>query len=102
MVRRGPHVSGDRALAATTMTANQSGELVGSKSCRVKNYKFNMEFTIKLPKVRNEKSLSKDVRRRWRAFYKFVRKHEQRHRAIWIGCGKDIERQSPQAAQSLL
>lgn len=93
MVSRGPHVSGDRALAATSVTTQQTGELSGNSSCRVRNYKLSMDFTIRLPKVRNEKSLAPRLRKTWKAFYKFVRRHEQRHRAIWIGCAANIEKQ---------
>lgn len=93
MVSRGPHVSGDRALAATSVTTQQTGELGGKSSCRVNNYKLSMDFTIRLPKVRNEKSLPPRLRKTWKAFYKFVRRHEQRHRSIWIGCAASIESQ---------
>lgn len=93
MVSRGPHVSGDRALAATSVTTQQTGELGGTSSCRVRNYKLSMDFTIRLPKVRNEKGLPPRLRRTWKAFYKFVRRHEQRHRTIWIGCAANIEKQ---------
>ncbi len=92
MVSRGPHVSGDRALAATSVTTQQTGDLGGKSICRVRNYKISMDFTIRLPKVRSEKSLPPRLRKRWRAFYKFVRSHEQQHRAIWIGCARQIER----------
>ena len=93
MVSRGPHVSGDRALAATSVKTQQTGELSGKSTCRVRNYKLSMDFTIRLPKVRNEKSLTPRLRKRWKAFYQFVRRHEQRHRSIWIGCAKRIERE---------
>ena len=93
MVSRGPHVSGDRALAATSVTTQQTGELTGKSSCRVRNYKLRMDFTIRLPKVRNEKTLPPRLRKTWKAFYRFVRRHEQRHRTIWIGCAASIESQ---------
>ena len=91
MVRRGPHVSGERALASTTMRPRQSGEVVGRSTCRVRNYRLNLDFTIRLPKVGSEASLSPRLRKSWRAFSSFVKRHEQRHRAIWIGCGTRIE-----------
>lgn len=92
MISRGPHVGRDRALAATSVTTRQTGDLKGRSSCRVSNYRLSLDFTIRLPRVKNEKALPGSVRRRWRAFYKFVRRHEQRHRAIWIGCARNIER----------
>ncbi len=93
MISRGPHVGGERALAATTMKTRQTGELGGKSTCQVKNYRLSLDFTIRLPKVRNETALSPRLRKNWRAFYKFIRRHEQRHRAIWIGCTTSIERQ---------
>ncbi len=92
MISRGPHVSGDRALAATRAETRQSGDFVMRKSCRVKNYKIGINFTIKLPKVANERKLPKRLRRDWRKFYKFVRSHELQHKAIWIGCARQVER----------
>ena len=93
MISRGPHVGRDRALAATSVVTRQSGELVGKSGCQVRNYRLNLDFTINLPRVKNEKSLSPRLRKRWKAFYQFVRRHEHRHRSIWIGCAAKIESQ---------
>ena len=92
MISRGPHVSGDRALAATSAETRQSGDFVSGKSCKLKNYKISLKFTMRLPKIRNEAALSRKLRNRWRKFYKFVRHHEERHKQIWIGCARDVER----------
>ena len=93
MIRRGPHIGRERAFATASMKLDPSFKLSGKKSCRFSRFRMNMEFEIRLPKVRNEKSLPKQTRRQWRAFYKFVRRHELRHRAIWISCIKKLERQ---------
>ena len=92
MIRRGPHIGRERAFATASMSLDPSFKLSGKKSCHFSRFRMNMEFEIRLPKVRNEKALPKSTRRHWRAFSKFVRRHEMRHRAIWISCIKKLER----------
>lgn len=92
MISRGPHVSGDRALAATSAETRQSGDFVAGKSCRVRNYRISLNFTVKLPKVANERKLTPKLRRNWKKFSAFVKRHEERHKQIWIGCARDVER----------
>lgn len=94
MASRGPHVSGERALASTQMKIDPTIEVSGRSSCKIKRFGLSLDFTINLPKVSNEKRLAPKLRKRWRAFYKFVRAHEQRHRAIWIGCAGRVERKA--------
>jgi predicted secreted Zn-dependent protease len=92
MISRGPHVSGERALAATSAETRQRGEFVSGSSCRVKNYEISINFTMRLPKVANERKMPKRLRAHWRKFYKFVRRHEERHKQIWVACARDVER----------
>ena len=92
MISRGPHVSGERALAATSAETRQRGEFVSGSRCRVKNYQISIDFTMRLPKVANERKMSKRLRVHWRKFSKFVRRHEERHKQIWIGCAREVER----------
>lgn len=91
MLKRGPHVRGEKAYAATLMESSQSGKLQQTNNCRMINYKISAEFTIRLPKLADEKVLSPSVRNRWQQFSSFLRKHEETHRAIWMGCAKEME-----------
>lgn len=91
MIRRGPHVNGSKAYAATSAASSQQGLLEPGKSCRIKNYKFKIDFTIKLPKFANEKALPAETRERWRQFSAFLRQHEETHRSIWLKCGEELE-----------
>jgi len=91
MLKRGPHVRGEKAYAATLMESSQSGKLQQTNSCRMINYKISAEFTIRLPKLADETALSPSVRSRWQQFSGFLRKHEETHRAIWMGCAKEME-----------
>ena len=93
MLRKGPRVNGAKAYAATSATTTQDGKLLQAKSCQVQDYRLNIDFVINLPKIKNEKVLPRSDRNRWRQFSAFLKKHEETHRAIWLGCAKDLERQ---------
>ena len=54
MLRRGPHVDGDKAYAATSATSSQQGKLIGGKSCRIEDYAVKIDFVIRLPKLLGE------------------------------------------------
>jgi len=91
MLSRGPHVNGEQAYASTTAQSSQAGSLIPGRSCRIRDYKLRMSFVIKLPRVANEDQLPPMVRARWQEFSAFLKKHEETHRAIWTGCGKEFE-----------
>ena len=92
MLRRGPHVQGEKAYAATSAESSQRGRLeIAAKSCRIADYQYSVEFTIRLPRLADESALSANARGRWRQFSNFLRKHEETHRSIWMGCANEIE-----------
>jgi predicted secreted Zn-dependent protease len=91
MLKRGPHVKGAKAYAATSAESSQRGKLELTKSCRITDYQFSVDFTIRLPKLTDEASLSAAARKRWQQFSSFLKKHEETHRAIWMGCANEIE-----------
>jgi predicted secreted Zn-dependent protease len=91
MIARGPHVNGAKAYASTSATSSQEGKLLPGKQCRVTDYKFKIDFVIRLPKLANEKVLKGETRKRWYAFSDFLRKHEETHRSIWLGCAQELE-----------
>lgn len=93
MLRRGPHVNGAKAYASTSATSKQEGKLLPGKSCKIVDYKFSINFTIKLPKLKSEGELKGATRTRWQAFSGFLKKHEETHRSIWLDCARDLERQ---------
>lgn len=92
MVSSGPNVDGMDAYASTNATSEQSGRLVKTGSCRVSDYSFRFDFTINLPKLRNEKALSSPTRAKWNSFQAFLRAHELQHTKIWLSCAADLER----------
>ena len=93
MLRRGPHVNGAKAYASTAATSRQEGKLLQGKSCKVVDYRFVIDFTIRLPKLTSERALTGVTKARWQAFSGFLRKHEETHRSIWLECARDLEAQ---------
>lgn len=91
MLHEGPRVRGAKAYAATSATTTQDGKLRQGGSCQVENYKLKLDFVIKLPKLKNEKSLPASDRSQWQRFSAFLKKHEETHRSIWLGCAADLE-----------
>lgn len=93
MLRRGPHVNGAKAYASTSATSSQEGKLEQGRSCSVQDYRLNIDFVIRLPRVKNDKQLIGTTKARWRQFSQFLKKHEETHRSIWLACARDLERQ---------
>ena len=92
MIKRGPDVNGVNAYASTSATSSQSGQLIAQgKSCRVNDYEFRIDFTINLPKLKNEGALKGQLASKWGQFKGFLKSHEEQHRTIWLGCARDLE-----------
>jgi predicted secreted Zn-dependent protease len=86
----GPDVNGDRAFAATIALPSQSGRLEQGSACRVRDYHYDLAFTIRLPRLSTE-DLAPDLAKRWTNFTAFLKRHEETHRSLWIACTKDVE-----------
>lgn len=91
MLKRGPRVDGAKAYAATSAESVQSGKLQPGQTCHIEDYRLRIDFQIKLPRIKNEKILSTGDRSRWKEFARFLKKHEETHRAIWLTCAADLE-----------
>ena len=91
LVKRGPRVGGIKAYAATTAVSSQSGQLLPGKFCSLDDYKFKIDFTIKLPKLKNEAALTGSTRTDWKKFSSFLKIHEETHRKIWLACASALE-----------
>lgn len=92
MQRRGPRVNGVKAYASTAATAVQHGNLAQGAACRIVDYRIDLDFVIRLPRISNEQTLPPADRRLWQQFSAFLRQHEETHRRIWRGCAADVER----------
>jgi predicted secreted Zn-dependent protease len=94
MIRRGPDVNGVNAYASTSATSSQNGKLIQQgKSCRITDYNFNINFTINLPKLKNEAALAGQTSTKWGQFKSFLKSHEEKHKTIWLNCAKTLEAQ---------
>jgi predicted secreted Zn-dependent protease len=91
LVKRGPRVGGVKAYAATTAVSSQSGQLVQGQNCALEQYRFKIDFTIKLPKLRNEAALTGTTKTDWNKFSSFLKIHEETHRSIWLACASELE-----------
>ena len=92
MQRNGPNVNGSHALASTAANIHHKAGFSKNKTCKLKNYRVSMSFVITLPRAKHASRMPRKVRRRWKQFVKHARWHENRHKAIWIGCAGKIER----------
>ena len=86
MERFGPMHRGGKAYATLSADPTFDGRLVGGKSCRLERFRVNAKFVMTLPKLAPGEKLSRATAARWKRFSTFVRRHEDRHRAIWLGC----------------
>lgn len=91
LVKRGPRVGGVKAYASTTAVSSQSGQLIQGKNCSLEDYRFKIDFTIKLPKLKNEAALKGAIKGDWKKFSTFLKAHEETHRSIWLACASDLE-----------
>ncbi len=91
LVKRGPRVDGVKAYAATTAVSSQSGQLIQGSNCTLNDYRFKIDFTIKLPKLKNEAALKGATRTGWKKFLSFLIAHEETHRSIWLACAATLE-----------
>jgi predicted secreted Zn-dependent protease len=94
MARLGPSHRGGRAYATLSADPSFKGRLDSGKYCRLANFRVDANFVMTLPKLAPGVRLSAATNARWRRFAAFVRRHEERHRKIWMGCLDRAERQA--------
>lgn len=59
-------------------------------ACRTSRIDFTWHFVITLPKAVDEARMSPATRTMWDEFTAYLKRHEEHHRTIFIGCGKDF------------
>ncbi len=93
--RRKPTLKGDGAYSTTTTAySSQPGRPVTTGGqCRIEDFLFDADFVIKLPKLKTESALKGAAAGNWRKFSSFLKRHEEQHRSIWLGCGETLQRQ---------
>jgi predicted secreted Zn-dependent protease len=91
MLVHGPRVNGAEAYASTSAQPLHEALLVQGQSCRIRDFKFTINFVVQLPRMNNERKLSPLIRSKWQQFSRFIMKHEETHRAIWMACAREFE-----------
>ena len=61
-----------------------------SKYILPRDVDFTWRFVITLPKAVDEARMNPSVKRMWREFTSYLKRHEEHHRTIFIGCGSDF------------
>ena len=90
MLSHGPNANGVRGYG---VTAAMPGKQMSVEACkRNGDYHFGVEFVIQLPRAQNPAALSAAELALWNRFAQFVKKHEEVHRSIWMGCAAAYDR----------
>lgn len=89
---RAPSHGGARAFGHIDGRPGYTGRLVQGVSCRVENLTVTAQFKMTLPRLASGTELSNALSGQWKSFETFVRRHEERHRAIWIDALSRAER----------
>lgn len=90
MVLNGPSSNGVKGFGVTSVVP---GNQMSVSSCvKSGNYHFDLKFIIRLPKIGNAVNLSGIELAQVAKFVKFVQKHEETHRSIWMNYAARYER----------
>ena len=94
MRRKGPRVQGHPALASTKLAAHYAARLEArAGQCRVRDFRLEATFIVRLPRLRQPQRLTHGAKKHWPGFLARLRRHENRHIAIWRGCLKQADRE---------
>ena len=82
------------------MTTASPGSQMSISHCKVTGrYQVGVNVMIRLPRASGTK-LSSAESAQWNNFVGFVKRHEEKHRAIWASCAADFERKFRAGAPS--
>ena len=59
-------------------------------ACRVSDLTFRWHFVLTLPKAADYGAMSAATRSMWNAFVAGLKRHEETHRSIFVGCGTEF------------
>ena len=83
---------GDRGGAVANIRPKYSLSVKTQKSgstCRVSAVNLKVRFVLTLPRAK-ESAMASGTRSAWRSFVSFARRHEQRHRSIYLQCSRNF------------
>jgi predicted secreted Zn-dependent protease len=93
MLKRGPKFGKVQAYGITALTYSPTATCATSASGKstFRNYKFETDFVIKLPKLKDASGVDQKTKSQWSEFSQFVKSHEEKHREIWLSCTAGAE-----------
>ena len=86
MSKRGPYSRQHRKRAWATASRDLTYQLVHSrtsKGCAIKDVIVELDIVYTLPKLRNERTVSKRQRAKWKRMYRLLRNHELTHGKLY-------------------
>ena len=92
MLKQGQRIGHNGSMAITNARLRYKADLEEGDQCRVKSNRVTADFTISLPMHPSEARLSARTRKAFRAFRDFARRHEIRHRDIYLECAHRADR----------
>ena len=83
---------GDRGGAVANIRPKYTLDVKTVKTggtCKASNVNLRVRFVLTLPRAK-EGAMSSGTRSVWRSFVSFARRHEQRHRSIYMQCARNF------------
>lgn len=68
------------------------------KGCKVKRVHLSIRFIMTLPRSMEARKQDRKTKYAWRSFRAFARRHEERHRQIYLSCARRFVRQATRLA----
>ncbi len=84
--------AGYSTYATTDVRLQPSLKAKTHPTCEITSTDIAARFVIHLPVLPNAKSLPPGLRHDWFDFTAQLKRHEEHHREIWLGCAKDLEK----------
>ena len=88
---KGP--GGHDAYATTTTRIYQKTSFTVGSFCSFKNYNITGTFKITLPKLVGTDGATAATKQGWAGFANVLKRHEEHHRELWMGCVRNFEQQ---------
>jgi predicted secreted Zn-dependent protease len=82
---------GFSTYATTDVTLKPSLKAQMHPICKITSTNIAARFVIHLPSLPNVKNLPPSLRHDWLDFTAQLKRHEEHHREIWLGCAAELE-----------
>ncbi len=96
MSKRGPYSRQHRKRAWATASRDLTYQLVrkrDAKGCKITDVKVELDIVYTLPKLRNERAVSKRHRSKWRRMFNLLSKHEKVHGKLYKQFARNVRRE---------